>query len=785
MRARARVCHTSRVRTLLLLALGLGSLGAACGGDDGTSGSDPSETKLLQHFGWSLADASAAGEATQAVRALEPSPELEGWTVVAQDHWLSPAVAGDPDSRLTLGLRGGAQRRIAIQGPFEPAAFNRVRAVTRFGSGARPSTLEVVCVREGEAVRRATSLMPATSQDQVHLLDLPAADPSEPPYDELVVHFQSASPTLTLRALDLLAVTAADHYPRAGGPEGYVTLGRDTRPAVGLTREQTLVFEAQSTAPQSQLRFALGARPDLVRAGQTAELQLRTFHGSELLATDSLQLEPVPRDVWTRWTHTTPESPTGPLRFELSFAPGLEVDMALAITPPRIVQRSEDPPTVLLVTSDTHRADHLGVAGDAVDIRTPTLDALAQRGTLFEDCWTAANVTIPSHVALMTARTPRDTGVFDNLSRLGPDAPTLARAFRDAGYLTVASTSVLHLRHDTCGLAQGFDRLVAPAGEQWRAENAIEHLEQWVALTRDEPLFVWLHLFDAHTPYEPPGEFNRYYYPEGQDPRDPALAEPPTDFGQIDSGMRGVRDVEFPRAQYRAEISYLDQQLARILEQPRFEQAWIALTSDHGESLGNHGIWFRHAGLYPDTLHVPLLLAGPGVEASTRRSDPVRQIDIGRTLLDLAGERDADFGGRNLLEADAASRAPRFAISSHALSASIQSEGWFFVLHLQTHALGGAQRFRHAGELYHLSSDPACANDVVRDDLERARRMRDALVRWLTSASPDALGGQAAADPALRAHLEALGYGGSEAAVDPTALFDPDCDCVACRVFEE
>ena len=91
--------------------------------------------------------------------------------------------------------------------------------------------------------------------------------------------------------------------------------------------------------------------------------------------------------------------------------------------------------------------------------------------------------------------------------------------------------------------------------------------------------------------------------------------------------LRGLTDVEFPHAQYRAEIDYLDTQLAGVFSLPRFRSAVVAFTSDHGESFGQHGVWWDHAELYPDSVHVPLILAWPGAPAGDqRRAAGIRSI---------------------------------------------------------------------------------------------------------------------------------------------------------------
>ena len=129
----------------------------------------------------------------------------------------------------------------------------------------------------------------------------------------------------------------------------------------------------------------------------------------------------------------------------------------------------------------------------------------------------------------------------------------------------------------------------------------------WPALddAAGKPLFLWLHLFDAHTPYAPPAPFDRAYYPKEKDPFAAELPAPDLDPRLFPTNMPGLKDLEYPASQYRGEVSYLDAELARLFAVPRIARGIVAFTADHGESFGAHGVWWEHAELYPETIHVP------------------------------------------------------------------------------------------------------------------------------------------------------------------------------------
>ncbi len=267
---------------------------------------------------------------------------------------------------------------------------------------------------------------------------------------------------------------------------------------------------------------------------------------------------------------------------------------------------------MLLVTLDTTRADALGAWGGAA--RTPVLDGLAARGVRFAEALTPVPLTLPAHASLLTGLDPNQHGLRDNgVGALAPEATTLAERFRDAGYVTVAivASRVLDRRF---GLDQGFDRYddrmtAERLGEYGYPERpAKEVVDTAVGAARelpaDRPLFVWVHFYDPHAPYDPP---------EG----DPAA----------DAKIR-----------YLQEIEEVDRQLGRLLaELPRKGPRLVAVVGDHGESLGEHEEAEHGLLLTEAALHVPLILAGPGVPPGRVRSEPVGTVRLAATLVELAG----------------------------------------------------------------------------------------------------------------------------------------------------
>ncbi len=278
------------------------------------------------------------------------------------------------------------------------------------------------------------------------------------------------------------------------------------------------------------------------------------------------------------------------------------------------------PPSVLLVTFDTLRADRVGVYGDAA-ARTPHLDRLAREGVRFERAYSAAPVTLPAHATLFTGLLPPEHGVRGNGSfALGSGPRTLAEALRGRGLRTAAFVGAFPVAQ-RFGLGRGFDRYDdafsrAPGLHfdfaERRADRVVEAAESWLQANAG-PVFVWVHLYDPHAPYDPP---------EG--------------YGQGD--------------RYRGEIAFADAMFGRLLAvwEARPGPAFVAATSDHGEAFGERGEESHGLFVYDTTLRVPLLLRGPGLPAGRRVAEAVGLVDLPATLCELAGA--GAFPGRSLSE---------------------------------------------------------------------------------------------------------------------------------------
>jgi arylsulfatase A-like enzyme/Tfp pilus assembly protein PilF len=409
-------------------------------------------------------------------------------------------------------------------------------------------------------------------------------------------------------------------------------------------------------------------------------------------------------------------------------------------------------PNLVLITIDTLRADHVGVYGDAA-AETPTLDALARRGVRFARARSAAPLTGPSHATILTGVYPPQHGVRDNVNFvLDNRHPTLAGLLKEKGYRTAAFVGAYPLAsafgfgrgferfgegfHETAALGQGAER---PGNEV--ADAALE----WLASTGRDPFFVWIHLYDPHAPYTPPAPY----------------AE------------------RFRDRPYDGEIAFADAQVGRVLEALRTSRrdanTLVVVLSDHGEGLGEHGEATHGMLVYDSTLHVPWIMAGPGVPAGRVVADEVGTVDVLPTLLGLVhASPPSGLPGRDLRPA-LAERSVR--------SEPLYAESLFGRLNCRWSALrswtsGGLKLIEGSEpELYDLANDPGELVNRASAEPDKVARLRGTLRSAVARMAPPGDSAKAVAlSPEQEEKLRSLGYAagsGGAGALDEPGLPDP------------
>lgn len=404
---------------------------------------------------------------------------------------------------------------------------------------------------------------------------------------------------------------------------------------------------------------------------------------------------------------------------------------------------SEDSrPDIILVTFDTTRADRLGCYGYRV-ADTPNIDAFARQAVLFENAVTAVPVTSPAHASMMTGLSPLRHGVRNNGSFvLREQHTTLAERLRARGYRTAAFVSAFVL-HRQFGLSQGFDFYDDDLVNERSAAETTRRAVAWLQEAGAEPVFLWVHYFDPHTPWAPIEPFA--------------------------SRTRGTA--------YDAEISAMDAAFGELLGAlragGRFDPAHILVVGDHGEGLEDHGELEHGVFLYEECLRIPFIWKTPGQRATGRQSGLVGTVDLLPTLLELSGTQGPapeEIDGLSLAAVARGGGVPdREGLYAETLFPYYNFE-WCPLFAWRT----GGQKFVEAprAELYDLKADPAERRNLLEGDPGGGHLMRKRLRNYrLRYGTESGLPPEEVLSPEVEERLRSLGYIWS-AGHDEKAPFD-------------
>ena len=374
-------------------------------------------------------------------------------------------------------------------------------------------------------------------------------------------------------------------------------------------------------------------------------------------------------------------------------------------------------PTILFVTLDTTRADSIGP--EARGVETPAFNALAARALRFRQAYAAVPQTLPSHTSMLTGLLPAGHGVHENGRYVGPDRSLLAERLHAAGYRTAAFVSAFALAR-RFGLARGFDTYDDQQKEGLPERSARETTDRAVEFLQSggpQPLFLWVHYYDPHFPYSPPEPYRS----------------------------------RFRSNEYLGEIASMDEQLGRLIrafEQKAGTNRAIVIVGDHGEGLGEHGEAQHGNLLYQSTMHVPLLVLGPGIRSGVNDT-PVSTRRVFDTMLEWAtGEK-----------ANSLSAAQNEVVVGEAMKPFLDY-GW----QPQVMAVDGRVKTIAAGriEMYDVIADPQEFHDLAAS-ASPSRAARAALHDYpVPSLEAAAAAAPVAADDESRRKLASLGYVAAE-----------------------
>lgn len=432
----------------------------------------------------------------------------------------------------------------------------------------------------------------------------------------------------------------------------------------------------------------------------------------------------------------------------------------------------ERPPSIVLVTVDTLRADHLDVYGYTRPT-APHLARLAERGVRFEYGLSQAPWTLPALASIHTSLYPFEHGAVSLDARLPDAGTTVAEVLAEAGYHTVGVVSHVFAarRH---GLAQGFIEFdesrarggAAAVSSQAITEIALQRLDAWSSSgDSDRPFFLWAHYFDPHDSYVRHPEF-AFATPSRAGRLGPVVERRQLE-QQPDGRPPSAAEVEWAQAAYDEEIAFTDLQIGRLLagiaalERP--EGVVYVVTADHGEMFLEHGRLFHGLEVWNSLVRVPLILGGdlPQDERGIVIRAPVETASIPATIMGLARLTEHPFGGVDLLGIVRGDPAPEV-VFAEGLTA------WSPGLHREAAVGHGFKLIRRRGRdwrLFELARDPDEQNDLLKSREPRVvrakRRLRRSLLAHRRDAQrlpSDSAGSKLQLSEDERRHLESLGY---------------------------
>ena len=391
---------------------------------------------------------------------------------------------------------------------------------------------------------------------------------------------------------------------------------------------------------------------------------------------------------------------------------------------------------VLLITIDTIRPDRLSCYSTEY-LETPNIEALADKGVVFERAFAHNSITLPSHANILLGNTPLFHGVHDNAKfRISEDFLTLAEFLKGHGYSTGAFIGAFSL-DSRFGLNQGFDvydesypskSSVVFVPPERTAEEVIKPALEWLE-DQTRKWFCWIHLWDPHTLYSPPEPYASQYE---EDP-------------------------------YSGEVAYVDAELKKIFDfissDYLKDSTLVILTGDHGESLGEHEELSHTYFAYNSTIWVPLIVTGPGLKSS-RITANVCHVDIFPTICDILNlENPPDLHGTSLLPLMNGQKLDTRPIYFESLG-PYYNQGWA----PQWGFIEGKEKFIDSPipELYDLEDDFEELNNLAENIdlnayLRKLNEFKDSLSSSRAAQSPQQM------DRETQEKLRSLGYAASSA----------------------
>ena len=333
-------------------------------------------------------------------------------------------------------------------------------------------------------------------------------------------------------------------------------------------------------------------------------------------------------------------------------------------------------PDIVLVVLDTLRRDATGLAADAGSAQrrwpgitgglTPNLDRLSERAAVFTNAFSTSPWTAPAHASIFTGLLPSEHLCGAGRPRLDPAIPTLAEILAGAGYETAAFYSNPWLADEATGVLRGFQtKVAAPIGNLRQLTSTdgdqgggqtIRNVASWLERReRTRPCFLFVNFLEPHLPYDPPRRIRAAFSP----PLPATGAASITWAHEYNAGLHPDERADWPavRGLYAGDVRFTDELLGRLLDAVRtggsFDETAIAVTSDHGENLGDHGLAEHQFSIHESLLAVPLVVKLPGRALPPGRNlRPVMTSDLFATLASVGGAKPATSSRSSVSLAD-------------------------------------------------------------------------------------------------------------------------------------
>ncbi len=424
-------------------------------------------------------------------------------------------------------------------------------------------------------------------------------------------------------------------------------------------------------------------------------------------------------------------------------------------------------PNIIMLGLDTTPAGHIGCYGYPRPT-SPNIDRLAREGVMFADASLTGLPTTPGWTSMLTGVHPLNSGIVIHAEP--PDQHELDARFvflhevlKEHGYHTAALEG--RGRHFRAPYwMRGWDEYLDLNGQEEiykrgvPAQQLADAAVDWISAHAHDPapFFMFTHWWDPHWPYLPPDPYDRMFYAgDEKNPLNTSLTKfrehpwwqaringdytgtDPREQAHVDL-VRDVTDIEFLTALFDGEIAYMDANIGRVMD--ALDESGLAantltiVVGDHGESIVEHDMFYKHGDLYQTNAHIPLILHHPdGLPTGARVDEPVEHIDIVPTVLEHLGiDPPAAIDGMSLMPAIRGEglQHPEICMTNNnwGMQRAWRSGRWKLIENLGPGHLGSPAGWL---ELYDLQLDPDEKANLVASHRELAESLRDRLHAWV------------------------------------------------------